>query len=171
MDARKIAYLNAALFTLIVFLAAFVVTADREVPAVPDLAWLENAQGPAANPTGGVAETRYPNFGRKRVFDTLIPLPTPTPTPVPTPEPDPDLEQAVGQWSCTGVLRSMALFEDASTKEEFQIKVGETREASNRGKRMIVTLESTDMRSFSAVLTYRGPSGVVQRITKSALDD
>lgn len=171
IDSRRIMMVNIGIFVVIVGLAALIMTAERTVPGTPDLSFLRGEQAAAGlDASGALAAADYPNFGKRPIFDTIVPIPPPTPTIPPTPPPDPDLKQAIQDWRVQGVIRGMALMSDAKTRAEWQMKVGDTYPAQVGPTRIDVRLESVNLRNFAATLVYTGPSGRKQTHTISLLD-
>lgn len=163
-DARRITILNVGIFGVILALAILILTTEREIPGVPDLSPFEAVEI-ASRPvvTNTTTRQRYPDFGEARIFDTLVPRPTPSPTPLPTPVPDPRLADALLEYKIVGILPRMGIFRhdraDANTPD-IQIKVGETYTIRHRNQEMVIRLESTDIRRFTATFSYSGRQGV-----------
>ncbi|MDX2175789.1 MAG: hypothetical protein SF028_04900 [Candidatus Sumerlaeia bacterium] len=159
MDPKQITYLNIALFVVIVGLSGLVVFPKPAVPAVDDLSWLDNqiAQPSSVDTSGSASAVEYPAFGRVNLFETIIPRPTPEPTPEPTPRPDIPIAEIVSTWEIKGALRSMAIFADTNTREEWTMQVGDTRMVNFKGSGVRIKLESTG--SGKVQLSYEGNQG------------
>lgn len=94
----------------------------------------------------------YPAFGKAPIFNTIIPKPTPRPRPpTPTPAP-PDINKLTARWALVSVFGDTAYFMDNGNKQEWQMKVGETRKVDYRRKDYYIELKNVDQSNFKATL-------------------
>ena len=171
MDTQKILYLNGALFASVIALGIVVMLPKVEIPVVTSesVAWLDVQSTQPTVDTTGENDAQYPNFGKKDIFQTLIPRPTPEPTPVPTPVPDAQLTDATSNWAINAVLKNQAFFTDKRSKQEYSMSIGDTIIVPAGRKSIRVVLDAVDSKKFTATFRFDGQQGV-QKVTLSAWD-
>ena len=167
MTAGRIMILNALLFVAIIGLGAYLMTQDYELPGPPPLDAIDELVEVELerSPTDESAETRVvANFGKQNIFDTIIPQPTATPAPpTPTPAP-PNINDVTESWKLSGVLTSFAVFQNEKTREEWTIRLGESKEEKFRNQTIKVTLDSVNKKDWSATISIK-ELGIVQKRT------
>ena len=109
-----------------------------------------------AAPRSFVAETdKYPAFGTANIFDTIISKPTIPPTPTRTQAPPPPIDNLVAQWKLTSIFENTATFNNAVTKKDWTMKVGETVDESYRGQTYSIKLDKVDEDNLQAVVSFQ----------------
>lgn len=120
------------------------------------------------------AQAKYPNFGKKAIYQALL-TPTPTPPP-PTPPPTktPDISQALGAWKLLSVMDGEATIENKATKDPeqsmIQMKVNDTRQVTVGNETKIVTLKRADENSDNPSATF-SMEGTTDEKTLKMFDD
>ncbi len=172
---QKIYYVNIALFVVVAGMSALLLTAEYPIPRSPDPEIVNPslAEGAATQePRQENSPQSYSHLGSTGIFDTLYPRPTPKPTPVPTPKPDEELEKMSATWKLQAVLPGgIAMFEDSRAKDEWQMKIGETKPVKYKSDAFDIRLDSTNEAEFTAIISYTGPSGKKQTRKLSMFDE
>ncbi len=172
---HKILIANIILIVLIVFLGYLVATTHYTPPEVPSYSSLATPTAATAE-SGKAAETtetdygtkppkllslagdKYPRFGKAPIFDTIIPKPTPRPTRTPKPKPTPNITNVTARWKLTSLFGDTASFEDSGTHQEWDMKVGQTRDVKYRNQTCKVKLEKVDEDKFEVIITFGAQS-------------
>jgi hypothetical protein len=98
---------------------------------------------------------KYPAFGTANIFDTIISKPTIPPTPTRTAPPPPPIDNLVAQWKLTSIFENTATFNNAATKKDWTMKVGETVDESYRGQSYSIKLDKVDEDNLQAVVSFQ----------------
>lgn len=169
MTPNRIMLINGMLFLVIVALSALIMTEEREIPSEPPLDSLEHEVSRLlATEDRDVAFTgdRYGNLGAKNIFSTIVALPTPSPSPTPTPKVPPDIKEVTEYWKLAGMISSMAMFHDMRSREDFQLRPGETRQVEFRRENLNIELESIDRPNWSVTIKMDYEGNVQRREMK-----
>jgi hypothetical protein len=169
MTPQRLMLINSMLFLVILALSVLILTEERRVPEAPPLAQLrKTVEGRMARDTTEVTVVadNYQNLGRKNMFDTIIPLPTPSPKPTPTPRPAPLIAEVTEFWKLSSMISTMAIFQDIKTKEDFTMRVGDTREVEFRKEKLTIKLEAIDRPNWRVVISMSYGGNVQRREMK-----
>ncbi len=158
---------NACLFLLITGLAVTIKLQERELPGSPPIREAQQRVDQIIKEerqSETEASRSLSNFGKKNIFDDLIPMPTPTvPPPTPTPAP-PSCDELTQYWKCNAVLKGIAMFQNLKTNKEFTLQSGQFQPEVFRGKEYKIYLESTNFKKFTAtVVAKEGDKEVCRR--------
>ncbi len=154
---QRLAIINTLLFVVVLTLAVLLITRERPLPGRPpveqvreEVADLIEQRGTARDQLEGQLQA----LGQKQIFATIIPMPTPTPTPAPTPVPPPRIEEVTDRWRLEIILprSGMAIFEDLGSRQNWQLRPGESRVVEHRNRQIPVYLDSVDTTQFSATI-------------------
>ncbi|CAN5198985.1 hypothetical protein BH09SUM1_BH09SUM1_24330 [soil metagenome] len=164
MNPNRIMMINGILFCVIITVSVIIMRQERQAPGEPPLREIQQAvaaklTADSGDQAGPSAE--LPNFGAKNIFDTLIPRLTPTPQPPKTPVPPPRIDEVTDGWRLSGPLSTFASFQDIKTREDFILKIGETRDEKYKGQTVKITLESTEKLKSATIMMNM--DGEVQR--------
>jgi hypothetical protein len=147
--------LNCVLFVVIVGISVMMLRQENSLPGPPPVKELHLAvdQRLASEPANADSVTaQLEKLGTVNLFDTIIPAPTPAPSPTPEPPKPPPIEEVVKDWKLSAVLSSYALFQNRRTKEDWQMKIGESKTERFRNKDVKVYLDLIEKKTWSATV-------------------
>lgn len=169
MTPNRIMLINGMLFLVIVALSALIMTEQREIPGEPPIEDLEYEVSrllASEDHDVAVAGDRYGNLGGRNIFSTIISLPTPSPSPTPTPKVPPNIGEVTEYWKLAGMISSMAMFHDMRSREDFQMRPGETRQIEFRKENVTIELESIDRPNWRVTIKLEYEGNVQRRDMK-----
>lgn len=101
------------------------------------------------------AVEKYPHFGQRAVFRTIIPRPTPTPSPTPRPRPTPSLERATHYWQLRSVSTNEALIEDTKSHQQYTLRLNEPVTIPYQNDVLEITLIEVNESDYSITISYK----------------
>ena len=158
------ALIQFMLLLAIIALGYLVVDASQNMQvqtpqALQQLAYLETATTQTVTPAVASGDDLFPQMGASTVFDAIIKAITPTPAPTratPTVAPPPDINRVLATegWKLQAPLQGQAMFTATRKRENFTLKLGESRTIPFGRDQCAIELVEIDNKNFKVVLKY-----------------
>ena len=98
---------------------------------------------------------KYPHFGQREVFRTIISRPTPTPTRTPRPRPTPSLERATHYWRLISAFGNEAIIEDTKLKKQYTLRLNESLTITYQNNTLEITLIEVNENDYCVTVGYK----------------
>jgi hypothetical protein len=171
MTSTRIMILNCILFVGIVGIAVAILNQENALPGPPPVEELRDAVDNRLENeelTGDAQGAELARLGSVNLFDTIIPSPTPAPTPTPAPPEPPDINEVIKDWELKGVLRNVVVFHNRRTREDWNMRIGDTKTERFRNRDIQIELEAIVAQGMTRTATLKMVDlGKTQRKTLS----